>query len=238
MQSLGDRMKRYEACYDQTLLPNSCVFVRVDGRAFHTYTRHKAFGERKNGSPFVHLLHTAMVEAADSTRQEMSGFKLLFTQSDECTFVITDFDSYHTEPWFGGRLNKVVSITASAYTAYFNRFMSQVLPDLPVPAMFDARAYVVPFEDAPNVFVWRQRDWERNSLSMLAQHHFSHSKLQGKSSADMHEMLHQIGVNWAELDPWQKNGTYIDRAGLSYNERLSYNQIKQALTPFEVDDAD
>lgn len=229
-------MKRYEECYDQRLVPNTCTIIRVDGRAFHTYTKQRVFKERCVKTPFSKLLHSAMLEAAEMTAKEMSGFKLAYTQSDECTFLLTDFDTHQTEPWFGGRVNKVVSIAASAYTAYFNRYMNIVLPSMTTPAMFDARAYVMPIDDAPNLFVWRQRDWERNSLSMLAQHHFSHNSLQGKNSDDMHQMLHEIGVNWAtNLEPWQKNGTFITRDGTLINDKLLYNEILSKILPPPVE---
>ena len=38
--SLGDRMKEYESVHTQTsLVPGIPVYVRIDGRAFHTFTR-------------------------------------------------------------------------------------------------------------------------------------------------------------------------------------------------------
>jgi tRNA(His) guanylyltransferase len=76
-------------------------------------------------------------------------------------------------------------------------------------AFFDARAFNVPKEEIANYFVWRQKDWIRNSVSMLAQAHFSHKELQGKSQADMHEMLHTKDLNWAHLDPRWKNGVFL-----------------------------
>ena len=77
-------------------------------------------------------------------------------------------------------------------------------------AYFDSRAFNIPKEEVCNYFVWRQQDWVRNSIQMLAQHHFSHKQLHGKNQADMHEMLHEVGVNWADLLPILKNGrTFI-----------------------------
>lgn len=213
--SLGDRIKRYEHVSSPTLISNTPVFIRVDGKAFHTWTR----GLHR---PFDFNLIGAMGEAARCTADEMMGFKLAYIQSDEATFMLTDYDTHQTEPWFGYELNKLVSVTASLFTAHFNR---EVAGWKRAPAVFDARAFNVPIDDAPNVFVWRQRDWERNSLQMLARSHFSHKELNGKRRSDMHDMLHAIGVNWADLNPRLKNGTWIHRDGSVSFDRADYAMI-------------
>lgn len=199
--SLGDRIKRYEAAYAHRLVPRSCVMVRVDGKAFRTFTKGCA-------KPFDWKIIDAMVYAATLTASEMQGFKLAYVQSDEATFLLTDFDSLQTQGWFDYELNKIVSISASLFTAHFNRFYGG-----DTLALFDSRAFVVPEADWPNAFVWRQRDWERNSLQMLARAHFSHKQVQGKKAPELHEMLHGVGVNWADLDPQIKNGTFVLRDG-------------------------
>ena len=219
--SLGDRMKKYEAVYDQKLTPNSCLFIRVDGKAFHTFTR----GSEK---PFDSRIMNAMTEAAEDTANEMQGFKLAYVQSDECTFMLGDYDTPQTEGWFGYRLNKVVSIAAAMYSVHFNHRYNQYRDDVNLanPAYFDARAFIVPKDDAPNVFVWRQQDWARNSIQMLAQSKFSHKQLHGKNTNDIHEMLHDIGVNWTkDCSARERNGTFITPHKLFHN-KLDYDLIK------------
>jgi tRNA(His) guanylyltransferase len=222
--SLGDRIKRYERCSDQMLTPNAPLFIRVDGRAFHTWTK----GLDK---PFDRRLMRTMVNTAMDVVKDMPGFKLAYLQSDECTFMLTDTDRVESQGWFDYRLNKVVSIAASAFTAYFNRevpnqFGINIQRNL---AMFDARAFSVPYEDAPNVFVWRQKDWHRNSLSMLAQAYYSHKELQGKKKSDLHEMLHDKGDNWATLDPMEKNGSFLHADGSLTHEYLVWSEIAELI---------
>ena len=233
MKSLGDRIKAYEAATHYQLPPNQPLLIRVDGRAFHTYTRGM-------DRPFSQQLMSAMTHATEHTARDMAGFKLAYTQSDEATFLLTDFDSHDTQGWFGYDLNKVVSLSASLFTAHFNDFMNatslrlglqHALYDTPAPpafrtATFDSRAFVVPLEDVPNVFVWRQKDWFRNSLSMLAQANFSHKQLHGKKADDMHQMLHEKGINWAtDLSDREKNGTFV---------RRTTQTVHQAGDPVEV----
>lgn len=224
-QSIGDRMKRYEAVYDHHLTPRSPVIVRVDGKAFHTLLS----GANK---PFdIHFM-SAMMHAAQETASDMQGFKLAYVQSDECTFCLTDYDKLSTNGWFDYSVNKIVSISAATFTAYFNSFWGGSKL-----GVFDSRAFVIPVEDAPNVFVWRQKDWLRNSVQMLTRAHFSHKECHGKKIEDMHEMLYTKGVNWANLMPAAKNGSFITRDGLLH-ETLSYTQIKELIAPKEDDDED
>jgi tRNA(His) 5'-end guanylyltransferase len=218
--SLGDRIKKYEAACQYRYPPRQPLIIRVDGRAFHTFTRHC----RK---PFDPYLMASMKMAMSETAKEMMGFKLAYHQSDEVTFLLTDYDKLTTEGWFGYEVNKVISLAASTFTAHFNSLHNPSEGLHPGrPATFDARAFVVPAEDAANVFIWRQRDWERNSVSMLAQAHFSHKQLHGKKIRDMHDMLHEKGINWAECSPAEKNGTFLLRDGTVRQEKADWMLIE------------
>lgn len=209
---IGDRMKRYEQVSNHVLLPRSPVIIRVDGKAFHTFTA-------KMERPFDTKLIESMVRAGEQCAKEMMNFKLGYHQSDEFTFFLLDTDEFETQAWFNNELQKLSSITASMFTAYFNKEMGGT------SAVFDARGFNVPTEEIANVFIWRQRDWERNSVQMLSRFHFSHKELLNKKQSDMHEMLHDIGINWNDLAPILKNGTFVTKDGARVHEKLSYDQI-------------
>lgn len=211
--NIGDRIKRYEAASNIRLTPRSCLFIRVDGKSFHTYCKNK-------NKPFDNELIKAMQVAAQKTAKQMQGFKLAYVQSDECTFMLTDFDTLDTQGWFNYELNKVVSLSASYFTFFFNQYMG-----VDEVAVFDSRAFIVPSEDWPNVFIWRQRDWERNSLQMLARNNYTHSELNGKNSAQIHEMLYRKGLNWADLKPVYKNGTFIFQDETTEHIKLTYDNL-------------
>jgi tRNA(His) guanylyltransferase len=207
--TLGDRMKSYEAVYKRPMTPRSSVIVRVDGQVFRTYTR--GFDR-----PFDNRIITAMEYAAGVTSTQMCGFKLAYVQSDEASFLLTDFDTHRTKAWFKNECGKISSVAASWMTAAFNDIMGQI-KDTPVGkgkklATFDGRCFVIPHDDVANYFLWRAKDWLRNSLSMYTRAHFSTKQMHGKRRADQHEMLHGVGKNWAkDLTPQQRNGTYITR---------------------------
>jgi tRNA(His) guanylyltransferase len=199
---LGDRMKQnYESRCKHKLIRRTPVIVRLDGKAFHSYTR---------GMPMFHEpFMWAMAEAAAEMCQQVQGFKFGFVQSDEVSILITDYDDLGTDAYFGYTQNKIESVLASMMTAYFNRLMN---PDGGPykPAFFDARAFSIPREEVTNYFLWRAKDWERNSIQMYAQANFSQKELHGKSQADMHDMLHGKGLRWAhDISERGKNGTYL-----------------------------
>lgn len=196
--NLGDRMKEnYENRSRFFLTRKVPVIIRLDGRAFHTLTKNM-------DKPFDPGFMGIMLRSALATAKEMQGFKLGYVQSDEASFLLTDYDNLEAAAWFDYNLSKLTSISASIMTGEFIRWMEQT-------AHFDSRAFNIPKEDVANYFLWRAKDWERNSLSMYCQSFFSHKELQGKNRADQHEMLHKIGKNWADLADHLKNGTFITK---------------------------
>jgi tRNA(His) guanylyltransferase len=202
--SLGDRMKMYEDISRDTLVPKIPVVVRVDGRAFHTYTK----GFKR---PFDKDIMDAMVDSAENLAMDMQNFVIGYVQSDEASFVMYDYPKPETMPWFGNNKQKIITISASVFTGEFNDYIRACDYET-VPAVFDARAWNVPELEVPNYLLWRYKDWIRNSVSMYAREFFSHQELHEKSISDTHEMLHGINKNWAtDLTPQQRNGTLLVR---------------------------
>jgi tRNA(His) 5'-end guanylyltransferase len=202
--ALSDRMKRYEQAQALHLTRRVPVIVRVDGRAFHSFTRGCA-------RPYDPWIINSMVVAAQSLAGSMDGCRLAYVQSDEASLLLTDFARPETEAWFAYDLQKVVSLAAAGMTA---RFAEGYLdPDREMPrhhAEFDARAFNLPREEVANYFLWRARDWHRNSVLMFAQARFSPKQMHGKKLPELHDMLHEIGRNWAtDTNPQERNGTFI-----------------------------
>lgn len=219
-QDIGTRMKSYES---NRRLTDGAVIIRVDGKAFHTWT--SQVGAVK---PFDPAVMYAMTKATIFTSESMQGFKLAYTQSDESTFLITNIDKQ--QQWFGGKLDKIVSIAASTFTYWFNKSMEYWVNFKGyqrVPAFFDARTFNIPIEDAANNFYWRQLDWVRNSVVMLGRAHFSHKQLQNKSTTDVKQMLNEAGHSWDALASYEKYGRFVltDRTVIS--DRMSYSDINE-----------
>ncbi len=202
--ALAKRMKdNYELRARHYLTRRTPVIMRLDGRAFHTYTAQCT-------TPFDPRIRQCMSRAAQAVAEDMQGCKLVYIQSDEASFVLTDYDTLETEAWFGYCQNKMESVAASVMTAHFNQLAT--LYDLHGVATFDARAFNIPPEEVVNYFLWRAKDWSRNSVSLYARMFFSHNELLNKSCPMMHEMLHGIGKNWTtDLTPVERNGVFLAR---------------------------
>ncbi len=202
--ALGDRMKGYENISRDYLMSKTPVIVRVDGRAFHTYTKNFTY-------PFDKNIINAMCEAARFVQSDMQNFIMGYVQSDEASFVMYDIAGNETQPWLGNNKQKIISIVASIFTVAFNNWIANnVHKGLPW-AIFDARAFNLPSNiEVANYFLWRYKDWIRNSINMYARHFFSHKEMENKSIPEIHEMLHTLGKNWVtDLTNQEKNGTIL-----------------------------
>jgi tRNA(His) 5'-end guanylyltransferase len=196
--SIGNRMKaNYEDRSRYKLTRRTPVILRLDGKAFHTVTK-------RCQKPFDICLRNHMVATARAVLCEAQGAKLAYIQSDEISILLTDFDTLTTDAWFDYNIQKIVSVSAAIASVEFSKQFKDT-------GIFDCRAFNIPKEEVCNYFVWRQQDWVRNSLAMLAQSQFSHKELQHKNSADMHEMLHTKNINWADLESHWKNGNILYR---------------------------
>lgn len=195
------RMKeQYEDRFRIMLPRRSYTIIRVDGRAFHTWTR----GMDK---PYSIRLMEAMDAVALELCENMAGAQLAYVQSDEISVLLTDFAKIDTHAWFDNNLQKLCSISASIATAKFNSLWTDLGKSL---AHFDSRVFQIPDPiEVANYFVARQKDAVRNSVAMLAQGHFSPKQLHGKSVPDMHQMLVNVEDNWAKHPVRFKHGAAI-----------------------------
>lgn len=196
--SIGDRMKRYEAATRVTLPPRTYTIIRIDGKAFHTFTRGM---ERPYSKPLMDAMDTAAIHLC----KQAMGCRLAYGQSDEYSFLLTDFERHETEPWFGGGIQKIASVSASIFTAHFNRVFGGDRM-----AVFDSRVFSIPsLEEVENYLIWRQQDATRNSIQMLSSCHFSHKELMHKNTSVQQEMLHSKGINWNDCAVAFKRGRVI-----------------------------
>ena len=106
-ENLEEKCKYYRSLTDYRLLPNTYVFVMIDGRSFSQKIK------KQFKLPFDDDFINMMNETAKYVCEKVQGCKFAYTQSDEITFVLTDFDDINTDSFFGYRLAKVISIIAS-----------------------------------------------------------------------------------------------------------------------------
>ena len=216
---LGTRMKEfYEAIPKTRLMRRVPVAIRLDGKAFHTFTR----GFEK---PFDEVLIKSMQETMKYLCENIQGCVLGYTQSDEITLILVDYKKLNSDAWFDYEIQKICSIAASMTTMAFNRsfrynaeiemvftkdekYKETLLNAIVKGAMFDARCFNIPREEVTNLIYWRQLDATRNSIQMVGQANFSHSELQNKTCNDIQDMLFkERNINWNDFPTHLKRGS-------------------------------
>ena len=229
---LGNRMKTfYEQIPKTKLMRRTPVIIRIDGKAFHTFTR----GFKR---PFDEILIKTMQETTKYLCENIQGCVLGYTQSDEITLVLVDYQRFESSAWFDYEIQKICSISASMATMAFNKFFAKNVNSyefsdetwseelktfdtsradvykkaLEKGAMFDARVFNIPKEEVTNCVYWRQLDASRNSIQMVGQANFSHKELHCKTCNDIQDMLMlQKNINWNDFPTHQKRGTCVVR---------------------------
>lgn len=213
---LGKRMKeQYEDRFRYKLLRRTPTIIRIDGKAFHTYTQ----GLNK---PFDEGLIEDMQNTMIFLCKNIQGCKMGYCQSDEISLLLTDYDTINTSAWFDYNLQKMCSVSASMATSEFNRlriirnfehfnldtFIAQALVSKMKLANFDSRVFQISdYEEVVNYFIWRYFDAIRNSISMLAQSLYSPKELSGKNTTIQKEMCVDKGKNWNDLHWSKKSGS-------------------------------
>lgn len=229
---LGIRMKTYYEQIPKTkLMRRTPVAIRIDGKAFHTFTK----GFQK---PFDEVLIKSMQETMKYLCENIQGCVLGYHQSDEITLILVDYKNLNSDAWFDYEVQKMCSISASMATMAFNREFEKHVDNFELDhlielggyieydcdanrqlaevyynaiekgAMFDARVFNIPKEEVTNLIYWRQLDATRNSIQMVGQAYFSHKQLEGKSCNMIQDMLMtEKGINWNDYPTYQKRGS-------------------------------
>lgn len=222
--SLGDRMKAYESIPKNFLMRRVPVIIRIDGKAFHSFTR----GFSK---PFDTIIQECMEDTMKYLCENIQGCVFGYTQSDEISLVLCDYQKLDTDAWFGYNVQKVVSVSASMATFAFNHSLRNIAAaeaddtivdyeehitwceffdsKINKGALFDSRCFSLSREEVCNYMIWRQRDAIRNSIQGLAQSFYSQKELQGLNTGClMSKILSEKGVNWnIDLSTYQKRGS-------------------------------
>ena len=220
-KSIETRMRGYEYV-TRTHLPRRIpAIIRVDGKAFHSFTK----GLRK---PFDDFFRNIMQLTMQYMCENVQGRVFGYTQSDEISLLLTDYETIATDAWFDYTIQKMCSVAASMATLAFNKFWAEefqaqiehwdreddgtmdeemekwvweylvntIQPKL-FTAMFDARVFSIPKDEVCNYFIWRQQDATRNSIETVGQTYFSQKDLNGRSQNEIQEMLwQQHSINW------------------------------------------
>ncbi len=215
---LGNRMKsNYENVTRNYLSRRTPVILRLDGKAFHTFT--KGFDK-----PFDSVLVQAMQYTTEQLCKNIQGCVFGYCQSDEISLLLLDYKKLNSDAWFDYNIQKCSSVAASLATNYFNFYLfdcitnfksfeqddkANFLSNKLFKASFDARIFNIPKEEVVNYFIWRQNDCIRNAINSIGQYYFSHKDLQYKNVSQIKEMLINNGINEEDYSGFCRFGSSV-----------------------------
>jgi len=213
---LDKKMRTYEQSIDQSILPDTFMVARLDGRNFSRLTKEICDFE----APFDERFRDMMINTVKALMD--CGFRVVygFTESDEISLLF-----HKEENTFGRKVRKFNSILAGIASATFSMQLGQV-------AALDCRIVPLPsLEKVQDYFLWRQEDAHRNALNahcywLLRKEGLDANRataeLDRKSIAYKNELLFSRGINFDTLPSWQKRGIGVYWADF---EKTGFNPI-------------
>ena len=200
MDSLGDRIKDYyENRCRHYLTRRTPVILRLDGKAFHTYTKPL---KNKFDDNLINVMNLTAIKLCE----EIQGVQVAYIQSDEISLLLHDYKELTSEAWFNYNQSKIESISAAIASVEFTLNSNLIWNGNIKRAYFDSRSFNVPESDVCNYFIWRQKDQVRNSINTLGQSLIPHKQLQGKKTSEVRELCFQQGHNWNDLSTSNRLG--------------------------------
>ena len=247
------RMKHnYEEVYKFRLTRRTPVAIRLDGKAFHTFTKYFF-------KPFDDLMRESMNETMKYLCENIQGCVFGYTQSDEITLILIDYENLTSDAWFDYEVQKLCSISASMATFRFNRVFnhfvaieqSEMIENKPEyqahvlacdrGAMFDARCFNIPKEEVCNLIFSRQIDCIRNAIQMIGRANFSHTELDEKTVEDIKRMLKdEKNIDWQTYENKYIRGVACKRVGITsenpiFSEEVPYITDTKERSKFVLD---
>ncbi|KAL3436691.1 tRNAHis guanylyltransferase [Aspergillus tetrazonus] len=209
----------YVKAFEQpdTLLPNTWIVVRIDGRGFHKLSDRYAF-KKPNDRRALDLMNAAAVEVL----KDLPDLAIAYGVSDEYSFVF-----HPTCDLFERRSAKLVTTIVSTFTAHYIYQWGNYFPDTPLQPphlpSFDGRAVVYPtIRNLRDYMSWRQVDCHINNLynttfwMMVLKGGMSNTdaenELKGTLSSDKNEILFKrFGINYNNEEEIYKKGSVVYR---------------------------
>lgn len=209
------RMKTYENVSKNKLMRRCPVAIRLDGCHFKSFT--KGFDK-----PFDIIFMKSMQETMKYLCENVQGCVLGYTQSDEITLILVDYEHLDSEAWFDDEVEKICSVTAGMASMVFNKIFyentHEFVSENGYPhvhmlkneklinayrrawrqgAYFDARCFNIPKEEVTNLIYWRQCCGHRNAIQAAGCTYFSNKELLNKSGDEIIKMLKEKGIEWS-----------------------------------------
>ncbi|CAG8462025.1 375_t:CDS:2 [Ambispora gerdemannii] len=184
---------------DDSLLPNTWLVVRLDGKGFHKFSAAHNF-EKPNDKNALDLMN----QCATAVMNEINDIVLGYGESDEYRKILTT----------------IVSLFSSNYVFHWKHYFPA--KELLYPPSFDGRVILYPSDDNLRDYLsWRQADCHINNLyntCFWALVHSGKTKseaddiLRGTVSKEKNELLFSnFNINYNKLPEMYRKGSVLIR---------------------------
>ncbi|KAG9292887.1 hypothetical protein G9A89_016249 [Geosiphon pyriformis] len=199
---------------DESLLPNTWLVVRLDGRSFHKFSIAHHF-EKPNDSRALQLMNKCAMAVMDEVHDIVIGYG----ESDEFSLVLKKNSSLYNR-----RESKILTTIVSLFSSNYVYHWKSYFPnqELKYPPSFDGRIILYPADqNLKDYLSWRQADCHINNLYNTCFWALVHSgkteqeaenTLKGTVSAGKNELLFsQFGINYNDLPKMYRKGSILIR---------------------------
>ncbi len=231
-KSLGDRMKEYENVTNASLYKRMPIILRIDGRAFHSFTKGM---EEPYDENFISLMNKTMIDVFESLSDTVLGY----VESDEISILICPYASYDTEPVFSARIQKLCSVAASIATQSFiknlykmtlvNETIEWASKYIERNITFDCRCFNLAKEEVSNYFIWRQQDCRRNSILNAAHFYLGKKKCIGFKTPELIDKM----LDEKNVDYWTNTPNYVHYGRTCFRNNEGKTEIRALDFKFE-----
>lgn len=227
---LAKRMKEYYEGIPKTKLMRRCpVAIRLDGKAFHTYT--KGFNK-----PFDEILIKTMQETTKYLCENIQGCVLGYTQSDEITLILVDYKKLNSSAWFDYEVQKMCSVAASMATMAFNQIFSinihMIMSHIHYGQDFDYTVLKNDYGLTDNDLKYDSEFW--NTRLEMYQRKMGTAMFDARCFNIPKEEVTNL-VYWRQLDAIRNSIQMVGQANFSHKElqHVNCNMIKDMLMKYK-----
>ncbi|PKC08287.1 tRNA-histidine guanylyltransferase 1 [Rhizophagus irregularis] len=216
-KSKYEYVKQFER--DDSLIPNTWLVIRIDGRGFHKFSERHQF-EKPNDRRALDLMN----KCAETVMTEIHDIILAYGQSDEYSFVIKkECDLYCRRE--AKILSTIVSLFTSNYVFLWKSYFAD--KELQYPPSFDGRIVQYPSDNNLRDYLsWRQADCHINNLYNTCFWALVHSGkteteaeniLRGTLSSDKNELLHSLfNINYNNIPEMYRKGSVLVKQEIDF----------------------
>ena len=160
----------------------------------------------------------AMIISAIETSKLMQNFVMAYVQSDKISFVLSNEDYEYSQAWFGNRILKLASVSASSVSINYTVLMSSYKNKL-IRGIFDGKVFDLERKYLNDYLQSRIKSGYNNAISKIYRLNEGHTK--DKSLTEMEVTLIEDNI---EISNLFKYGTIIIKKDREIN-RINVSDI-------------